>query len=75
MVEIIKLKLFKVFFLFGFKRLFFFESLVNFVKGLVKIVVVGVFMVVVFWLYWDEVEIMIFVDIGIIFEELWILIL
>lgn len=73
--ETIKPKLSKVSPLSGFKRLFSSESLVNFAKGLTKIVVVGVLMVVILWPHRDEAEIMIFADIGIILEESRILIL
>jgi flagellar biosynthetic protein FlhB len=73
--ETIKPKLSKVSPLSGFKRLFSSESLVNFAKGMVKILVVGAVMVAVLWPHRDEAEIMIFADEMIILEEARILIL
>ncbi|XYK80221.1 MAG: flagellar biosynthesis protein FlhB [Labrenzia sp.] len=73
--ETIKPKLSKVSPLSGFKRLFSSESLVNFAKGMVKILVVGAVMVAVLWPHRDEAEIMIFADEVIILEEARILIL
>lgn len=73
--ETIKPKLSKVSPLSGFKRLFSSESLVNFAKGMVKIMVVGAVMVAVLWPHRDEAEIMIFADEMIILEEARILIL
>ena len=73
--ETIKPKLSKVSPLSGFKRLFSSESLVNFAKGMIKILVVGAVMVAVLWPHRDEAEIMIFADEMIILEEARVLIL
>jgi len=74
-VETIKPKLSKVSPLSGFKRLFSSESLVNFAKGMIKILLVGSIMVAVLWPHRDEAEIMIFADEMIILEEARVLIL
>jgi len=73
--ETIKPKLSKVSPASGFKRLFSSDSLVNFAKGLVKILVVGGVMVAVIWPHRDETEIMIFADSTVILEEARVLIL
>ncbi|MFD1696658.1 flagellar biosynthesis protein FlhB [Roseibium aestuarii] len=53
----------------GFKRLFSSESLVNFLKGLVKILIVGTLMVAVLWPHRDEMEVMIHADILVMLME------
>ena len=58
--ERMKPKLSKISPLAGFKRLFSSESLVNFAKGLIKIVVVSGLMVAVLWPQRDTIDTMIF---------------
>lgn len=73
--ETIKPKLSKVSPASGFKRLFSADSLVNFAKGMAKILIVGAVMVAVLWPHRDEADVMIFADPVIILEEARILIL
>ena len=73
--ERMKPKLEKISPLAGFKRLFSSESLVNFAKGLVKIVIVSGVMVAVLWPHRNEIDTMIFRETGILLEETRILIL
>lgn len=67
--ERMKPKLNKVSPLAGFKRLFSKESLVNFSKGLAKIVIVGGLMTAVLWPERDRVDTMIFRDISVMLIE------
>lgn len=53
----------------GMKRLFSKESLVNFLKGLLKITIVGGLMVAVLWPERDRVDTMIFRETGVILAE------
>lgn len=73
--ETIKPKLSKISPLSGFKRLFSSESLVNFAKGMFKILIVGVLMGAVLWPHRDEADVMIFADPMIILEEVQVLVL
>ncbi|MEM9635760.1 MAG: flagellar biosynthesis protein FlhB [Pseudomonadota bacterium] len=73
--ETIKPKLSKVSPASGFKRLFSSESLVNFAKGMAKILIVGAIMVAVMWPHRDEADIMIFAEVGVILPEARVLIL
>lgn len=73
--ETIKPKFSKISPLSGFKRLFSSESLVNFAKGLIKILVVGAVMVAVMWPHLDEAEIIIFAETVLLLEEARILVL
>lgn len=59
----------------GFKRLFSADSLVNFAKGMAKILIVGAVMVAVMWPHRDEAEIIIFADASVILQEARVLIL
>ncbi|NVK35504.1 MAG: flagellar biosynthesis protein FlhB [Rhodobacteraceae bacterium] len=59
----------------GFKRLFSSESLVNFAKGLFKIMVVGALMVAVLWPHKDEADAIIFADITVLLVESRVLVL
>lgn len=59
----------------GFKRLFSSESLVNFAKGLVKIVVVSGLMVAVLWPQRDTIDTLIFLDTTMMLEEVHVLLL
>ncbi|SHM14909.1 flagellar biosynthesis protein FlhB [Roseibium suaedae] len=67
--EPIKPKFSKVSPLSGFKRLFSSESLVNFGKGLVKIVIVGALMTMVLLPHKDEAELMLFADVSLLLKE------
>ncbi|ADZ69979.1 flagellar biosynthesis protein FlhB [Polymorphum gilvum] len=67
--EPIKPKLSKVSPLSGFKRLFSGQSLMNFAKGMLKIVIVGAVMVAVLWPQRDRAEAVIFVDVSSLLEE------
>ncbi|MEM5582057.1 MULTISPECIES: flagellar biosynthesis protein FlhB [unclassified Roseibium] len=73
--ETIKPKLSKVSPASGFKRLFSADSLVNFAKGMAKILIVGSVMVAVVWPHRDEADIMIFADPSVILPEARVLIL
>ncbi|MHA7777730.1 flagellar biosynthesis protein FlhB [Roseibium sp. M-1] len=73
--ETIKPKLSKVSPASGFKRLFSADSLVNFAKGMLKILIVGAVMVAVLWPHRDEAEVMIFADATVILLESRVLIL
>ncbi|MEP3045986.1 MAG: flagellar biosynthesis protein FlhB [Roseibium sp.] len=73
--ETIKPKLSKISPASGLKRMFSADSLVNFAKGMIKILVVGSVMVAVMWPHRDEADIMIFADTVIILEEARVLIL
>jgi len=73
--ETIKPKLSKVSPASGFKRLFSADSLVNFAKGMAKILIVGTVMVAVMWPHRDEAEIIIFADASVILQEARVLIL
>ncbi|MTH97638.1 flagellar biosynthesis protein FlhB [Roseibium sp. RKSG952] len=73
--ETIKPKLSKISPVSGFKRLFSSQSLMNFAKGMLKLVIVGALMVAVLWPHRDEAEIMIFADTTIVLEEARVLIL
>lgn len=73
--ERMKPKLSKISPLAGFKRLFSAESLVNFLKGLVKIAVVSGLMVAVIWPQRDTIDTMIFRETGVLLEEVHILVL
>lgn len=73
--ETIKPKLSKISPASGFKRLFSADSLVNFAKGMAKIVIVGAVMVAVLWPHRDEADIMIFAETGIILSEARVLVL
>ena len=73
--ETIKPKLSKVSPLSGFKRLFSADSLVNFAKGMAKILIVGAVMVAVMLPHKDEADIMIFADPSVILAEARVLIL
>ncbi|WP_186400178.1 flagellar biosynthesis protein FlhB [Stappia sp. P2PMeth1] len=59
----------------GFKRLFSSESLVNFAKGLVKIVVVSGLMVAVLWPQRNKIDTLIFRETTMLLEEVHLLIL
>lgn len=67
--EALKPKLSKVSPMAGFKRLFSSESLMNFVKGLLKITVVTVLMIAVLWPQRDRAETIIFAPELIMLEE------
>ncbi|NBN63553.1 flagellar biosynthesis protein FlhB [Microvirga tunisiensis] len=67
--ETIKPKLSKISPLSGFKRLFSSESLLNFAKGLIKIVVVSALMVAVLWPQRDRAETIIFADVLVMLQE------
>ena len=73
--ETIKPKLSKVSPLSGFKRLFSADSLVNFAKGMAKILIVGAVMVAVMWPHRDEADIIIFAEVSVILPEARVLIL
>lgn len=73
--ERMKPKLSKISPLAGFKRLFSSESLVNFAKGLIKIVVVSGLMVAVLWPQRDTIDTMIFRETAVLLEEVQVLIL
>jgi flagellar biosynthetic protein FlhB len=48
----------------GFKRLFLSESLANFLKGILKLLIVGALMVVILWPEFDRLDTMIAVDVN-----------
>jgi flagellar biosynthetic protein FlhB len=48
----------------GFKRLFSSESLANFAKGIIKLLIVGALMVVILWPEFDRLDTMIAVDVN-----------
>jgi len=73
--ETIKPKLSKVSPASGFKRLFSADSLVNFAKGMAKILIVGAVMVAVMWPHRDEADIIIFAEASVILPEARVLIL
>jgi flagellar biosynthetic protein FlhB len=64
--EQIKPKLSKVSLIAGWKRLFSSTSLVNFAKGIAKLVIVAVIMFVIAWPQRDELELMISADISVL---------
>lgn len=73
--ETIKPKLSKVSPASGFKRLFSADSLVNFAKGMAKIMIVGAVMVAVMWPHRDEADVIIFAEASVILPEARVLIL
>lgn len=66
--ETVKPKLSKISPLSGFKRLFSKDSLINFAKGMLKIVLVGVMMVAILWPHRDRADTIIFADTLIVLE-------
>ncbi|MEO0497081.1 MAG: flagellar biosynthesis protein FlhB [Pseudomonadota bacterium] len=68
-LEPIKPKLSKISPLAGFKRLFSAESLVNFAKGLVKLVIISALIVAVCWPELDRLDGLITVDLGDVLPE------